>query len=369
MPICPPLTGPAIVELSRLLSRASNFEHLQAVVQASTGDDLFRDYVGPGEPLLPTIRKLLNALEETQTTHLFLAEFVRTRPGRDDVRDAVRQLFPGALEEAPRPVLALSAQTAGVRQAAQPGSAYAPGFERNVRPNLHKVDPAAWAATLGEIGRRVCRVEIDGNAAGTGFLVGAAAVLTNYHVVRPVLDGKLGRVACRFGYQTGPAGARADGEVIGLAAEGCLDSAPYGAAEASPNPDQALPTEDQLDFALLNLSRPAERGWVPMRADAPLPELGAPLLILQHPDGGPLKLALDTQAVQFINANATRIRYFTNTDPGSSGSPCFSMDWELLALHHLGDPAWNAKYNQGVPIGLIRRRLDSKGLGGLLGPP
>ena len=88
-----------------------------------------------------------------------------------------------------------------------------------------------------------------------------------------------------------------------------------------------------------------------------------PLLIAQHPDGSPLKLALDTEGVTSVNANGTRVRYATNTEGGSSGSPCFNIDWKLVALHHLGDPARDRqkpKFNQGVPIGIIGKRLSGK---------
>ena len=46
------------------------------------------------------------------------------------------------------------------------------------------------------------------------------------------------------------------------------------------------------------------------------------------------------------------------SEPGSSGSPVFNLDWELVALHHLGDPAYDhpPAYNQGVPIDKIRAR-------------
>ena len=30
--------------------------------------------------------------------------------------------------------------------------------------------------------------------------------------------------------------------------------------------------------------------------------------------------------------------YRTDTEPGSSGSPCFNDPWELVALHHSGVP-------------------------------
>jgi V8-like Glu-specific endopeptidase len=84
-------------------------------------------------------------------------------------------------------------------------------------------------------------------------------------------------------------------------------------------------------------------------------------MIAQHPDGSPLKLALDMQSVISVNDNGTRVRYATNTEPGSSGSPCFDLDWSLVALHHLGDPAWREpKFNQGVPASIIRKRLAGK---------
>ena len=57
----------------------------------------------------------------------------------------------------------------------------------------------------------------------------------------------------------------------------------------------------------------------------------------------------------------------TNTSPGSSGSPCFDKGWNLVALHHSGDPAGVLRHNQGVPIGAIRRLLESRGKLNLVG--
>ena len=50
-----------------------------------------------------------------------------------------------------------------------------------------------------------------------------------------------------------------------------------------------------------------------------------------------MKLALDTKAVIGLNGNGTRLRYRTNTEPGASGSPVFTVDWSIVALHHYGD--------------------------------
>jgi hypothetical protein len=101
---------------------------------------------------------------------------------------------------------------------------------------------------------------------------------------------------------------------------------------------------------------------------APVPVLAAhdALFIVQHPKGDPLQLALDTDAVIGMNANSTRVQYGTNTLPGSSGSPCFDRDWNLVALHHSGDPdfdpAHKAEYNEGIPFSAIRALLAQRGL-------
>jgi len=86
------------------------------------------------------------------------------------------------------------------------------------------------------------------------------------------------------------------------------------------------------------------------------------LMIAQHPDGSPMKFAFDTDSVIGLAGEGRRVRYKTNTEHGSSGSPCFDIDWTLVALHHMGDPNWKKvpEYNQGIPIGLIGTRLAGK---------
>jgi hypothetical protein len=83
-----------------------------------------------------------------------------------------------------------------------------------------------------------------------------------------------------------------------------------------------------------------------------------------------VKLAFDTESVLSVNAARTRVRYATNTDPGSSGSPCFSLTWGLVALHHLGESGTKtvSAFNQGVPIAAIRDRLTRRNKTDVLGP-
>jgi V8-like Glu-specific endopeptidase len=62
--------------------------------------------------------------------------------------------------------------------------------------------------------------------------------------------------------------------------------------------------------------------------------------------------------------------YRTNTEPGSSGSPCVDVDWNVIALHHAGDPNYDLAHtpqgNQGVPFDAISNPLTARGFGGLL---
>jgi hypothetical protein len=65
-----------------------------------------------------------------------------------------------------------------------------------------------------------------------------------------------------------------------------------------------------------------------------------------------------------FNGNRTRVRYRVNTEPGSSGSPCFDRNWDIVALHHAGAYKDDAKdrFNQGIPIGRIVADLRSQGI-------
>lgn len=219
---------------------------------------------------------------------------------------------------------------------------------------------------------QVCLVEIDGTAAGTGFLVGHSAVLTNYHVI--VEHGQMispRRIACRFDFTGSGTGMRQ-----ALSPTGMLTSSPWSAQdlveERTDDPDP-----EELDFALLELAAPIgeSRGHIEIPATAPSFPPDSALFIVQHPDGEPLTVAVDTQAILAVNGNGTRVRYRTNTLPGSSGSPCFDAGWNLVALHHAGDPKPDAKgnrfgrYNEGIPIHLIRNMIANRGMLSELGGP
>jgi hypothetical protein len=214
-------------------------------------------------------------------------------------------------------------------------------------------------------------------------------------VVEPLIKQEVtpDKVALRFDYKAREDGISVDtGTVYELArdaaaaADGWLiDSSPYSPVDTDGGPGDPLPS--QLDYALLRVKgspgndpvggarpelRSAEpRGWINIPARAHDFETFKSVFIYQHPDDRPLQFAMDTQSVLGLNGNRTRVRYVTTTEPGSSGSPCFDGDWNLIALHHAGDPRYptlfKAEYNQGVPLTAILDLLAERDVREMLG--
>jgi endonuclease G len=94
----------------------------------------------------------------------------------------------------------------------------------------------------------------------------------------------------------------------------------------------------KYDFALLRADRmiAGALNVVPFHNLGPFPVRRDPMYVLQHPKGGPMTLALSTNGVTWIDPGQATVQYTTRTAGGSSGSPCFNANWDLVALHHAG---------------------------------
>lgn len=81
--------------------------------------------------------------------------------------------------------------------------------------------------------------------------------------------------------------------------------------------------------------------------------LGEHLNIVQHPSGRRKEVALQKNTVTTIYTN--RVRYTTDTEPGSSGSPVFDNGWDLISIHHAGGDRQNGVWlnNEGMRIDKI----------------
>jgi endonuclease G len=68
--------------------------------------------------------------------------------------------------------------------------------------------------------------------------------------------------------------------------------------------------------------------------------LGESINIVQHPDGRPKQVAL--QQNELVDRLDDFLHYHTDTAPGSSGSPLYNNQWEVVGLHHSGVPERDA---------------------------
>jgi hypothetical protein len=289
----------------------------------------------------------------------------------------IGDLLVAAHEENPRdPFIVEFASRYGVVPALPAGAT----LEHVIHATNSFLDVAMWRSRLGELEGCICRIEVPiagGTVFGTGFLAGPQTVVTNYHVVERVIKKEVApaTVVLRFDYKV-VGGEINPGRVYGLASgDGWLiDSSPYSEADLHAYTPAASPSEGELDYAVLRVAErigalpigdgtpdALKRGWVKIPDPPIVPASGATIHILQHPNGEPMKLALGERAIIGLNTNGTRVRYSTNTLGGSSGSPGFDENWNLLALHHAGDPRFpqfsRPEYNQGIPINAIVQRL------------
>jgi hypothetical protein len=279
-------------------------------------------------------------------------------------RGRLAELIVAARNERPRnPTFQAIAETVGL-------TSFRGDLESIVGVNSLFLDPTTWREGLTRAEWRTCRVDRLGCGVGTGFLVGPDLVMTNYHVVASLVDkpSEAASWSCRFDHKVaGPDGASLTGAAFELATEWLIDFSRHSALDSFSDPKPGDPSVNELDFALIRLRRPAgesnisgsgeRRGWVRVPREAAGLRDHHFLAMLQHPRGGPLKLALAVGDTIALNAAGTRLRHSAPTEPGSSGAPMFDAQWQLIAIHHAADPAIGGpQYNEGIPIAPIVSR-------------
>lgn len=197
----------------------------------------------------------------------------------------------------------------------------------------------------------VCRLErTDSTALGTGFLIAPDLVVTNYHVLAMNPGDDPAQTAAdlvlRFGCITARQGKEADGQTFTLDGE---------------QPIVQMSPVSELDYALLRVQQQirAAEGLTPLEySNQAVLSKGVGLNILQHPLGGPMKLAVSTNGVTGLYEDIHRVQYVTRAAGGSSGSPCFDGDWRLAALHHAETSRGFGTIRQGIPFGAIYREIS-----------
>lgn len=227
------------------------------------------------------------------------------------------------------------------------------GLEAKIRVFDRFISLNEWLPKLHQIEKQVCKIELPQKGSGTGFLVSSNIVLTNYHVLKKLIEEQYSsnEVKVRFDYKKiRPQSEGLDGEIFALADDWLIGYSPLSVYDAPFK--NGAPSKTELDYALIRLADHLDRGAIQLPNTSTESfyqnyEAKKPLFIVQHPNGEPMKLAVDVDSILGLNENETRLYHKTLTEGGSSGSPCFNQNLDLIALHHIG---FEGSRNGGIPI-------------------
>lgn len=187
-----------------------------------------------------------------------------------------------------------------------------------------------------------------GDGWATGFMVSPNLFLTNHHVI----DSRdfLNKIKVQFNFQySSDLRLRATDEFFPD-----MDGVFFSAPELDFTLIQLLPRRDPDNASVI---RPGNVwGWIPINAN---PEFfdGQYLNVIQHPGGREKKIAIQDNLISELFQNV--VRYNTDTEPGSSGSPVFDNSWRLVALHHASGTVAGGRTinNQGIRTDVIANKL------------
>ncbi|WP_426120819.1 DNA/RNA non-specific endonuclease [Kocuria sp. LHG3120] len=187
------------------------------------------------------------------------------------------------------------------------------------------------AAAARSVGRIHIREGSRPAGFGTGFLVSPRLAMTNNHVLENVEVARSSWV--EFNFQDG------------------IDGMPLRSRFFALDPAAFFLTDPELDCTVVAVAAQslAQEGSpsVPLhsfgfhRTSAVQGKilLGESVNIIQHPEGKPKQISL--QQNELVDRLELFLHYRSDTAPGSSGSPLYNNQWEVLGLHHSGVPAQN----------------------------
>jgi hypothetical protein len=367
------LSGQQIADLRLGLQKGFPGAMPLAMFLAEQVEKRLAHYAGPADPLPAAVFRVIEGAQAEGWLNALVLAAYRARPNQPLIVKIASELglaaFNGSLTNE-RPLAGGARELSVVAE-----------FQTILNPDRRMIDPADLRKVLVDYPARICKIEI-GEGGGTGFLVGPDLVLTNYHVMEPVLTRKARAqdVICRFDYSR-----KDDGSPIGAGRECRLIDGDWCLSSSQPSTwdlrlDGPEPTENELDYCLLRLAErigdaslggagdmtAPKRGWLTPKPGQSVGQGGQQIFVLGHPQGAVLKLSIGDH--RGSNGAGNRFRYDVNTQRGSSGSPVFNAHLELIGMHNSGwtDAAALAadhgKANQGIPISNIAVTLRASGV-------
>jgi endonuclease G, mitochondrial len=202
--------------------------------------------------------------------------------------------------------------------------------------------PASFLSEGASVRRAVAYVEVSfgtRSTIGTGFMVSPRLFLTNQHVVLNA-QAALG-ATITFDRELDELGQPRATTVFRL------NPAAFALFSDEPDLDYALVA---VGPRLSGASDLPDLGYCPLSNAPDKHVLGMSTNIIQHP-GGHRKLISIRKNLLVARTERTLL-YETDTEVGSSGAPVFNDNWEVVALHHYGEPFLERVDDQGRQIPL-----------------
>ena len=207
-----------------------------------------------------------------------------------------------------------------------------------------------------------CVTDAQGRRLGTGFLMeadslalgapGELVFVTNSHVISHGVQGAIApdEAWVSFELECAAKGQPVSHKVLSPV----LFSSPPGSPGVTAN--------DRLDVTVVKLQSWPDGGVALRTSDSlPTPSRKTKVFVVGHPSGDALQLSLHDSELLDVCDEERLLHYRTPTEPGSSGSPVFNMNWEVVAIHHAGSPAMprlrgkgHYEANEGISLRAIR---------------
>jgi endonuclease G, mitochondrial len=196
----------------------------------------------------------------------------------------------------------------------------------------------AAARAVGRVNIRDAGGRLTGY--GTGSLVSPTLLLTNHHVL-PDADTARSSII-EFNYQDG------------------VDGSPLASIVHPFDPDRFFLADEERDFALVAVKATPEQlatfGYNRLIEAEGKAIIGEYVTIVQHPRGEKKQVALRENKI--VDMPDRFLHYAADTEPGSSGSPVFNDQWEVVGLHHASVPAPDHQdlggfLNEGIRVSRI----------------
>ncbi|MEJ6485297.1 trypsin-like peptidase domain-containing protein [Nostoc punctiforme UO1] len=163
-----------------------------------------------------------------------------------------------------------------------------------------------------EASKAVVRIATP-DSLGTGFMIAPNLLMTNNHVINSQEIAEKSDYS--FNYQLDVNGKQCPTQTIGALAGG------------------AFYTNEELDYTVVTLNDVPDFGK-PLIFKSKLMRRDDRVAIIQHPGGHLKKISIQNNFVAYVDNSV--LQYTTSTEPGSSGSPVFDDDFQVVGIHHSG---------------------------------